>query len=90
MTSTKTKAAKDGAEFEAYPTYSMAVLWSMDALKLTHDVGENPIFEAPLDGDALARAGYRTRANQGKWDVLKLDCLELLRNNHGEIGRNNR
>jgi hypothetical protein len=89
MTSTKTKAAKDGAEFEAYPTYSMAVLWNMKALT-PEEFAHAAVSATPLDGDALVRAGYRTQANQDKWDVLKLDCLERLRTNHGEIGRNNR
>jgi len=84
MTETSTeKAAKDGAEFEAYPTYSLAVLWSMDALK-EH---EKPI---PLDGDAIARTRFQELRLAEAWDKLNAAMISRLQGNHYMIGRSGR
>lgn len=66
--------------FTAYPTYSMSILWNMDARQLNRDAG---LFaDIPVDGDAPARARGRIAKNAGAWATLRRDALELLRNNH--------
>ena len=77
------KPAKDGTEFEAYPTYSLAVLWSMDALK-EHDK------EIPLDGDAIARARFQELRLAEAWDKLNAAAIDRFRGNHRTINRTGR
>ena len=77
------KQAKDGAEFEAYPTYSLAVLWSMDACK-EHEK------EIPLDGDAIARARFQELKLAAAWDRLNAAAIDRFRGNHRTINRTGR
>lgn len=83
------KDAKDGTEFEEYPVYSMAVLWSMEALRLNEEYvwDQTPV---PVDGDALARSRASERRLAASWEILEAVALDRLRNNHHEIDRSNR
>jgi hypothetical protein len=82
-----TKTAKDGPEFEPYPTYSMGILWNLDAERLNETV--DLVGETPLDGDAMARRACQTKRLAESWMILDRVALDRLRNN-GEIDRNNR
>lgn len=93
ITSETTKGQKIALDNEGvpseYPVYSMAILWNMKALT-PEQFAHHHVGDTPLDGDALARVGCRTAASQAKWDELREECLERLRNNHHEIDRPNR
>jgi len=71
-------------------TYSMGVLWNMDARRLTEDMTKNPRLEAPLDGDALARAACREQKLAEAWRILDEAKINRLRRNHHEIDRTSR
>ena len=84
-----TKAAKDGTEFEPYPTYSMSILWSFDAL--TPDAfAFAGVSATPLDGDAMARTRFQELRLADAWTKLEAGRIRRLRNNHHEIDRSNR
>ena len=87
---TKTKAALDNEGFGAFhPGYSMAILWSIPVDMLERDEARYGT-ETPLDGDAGPRAAFQALDVSTRWDLADAHLVLRLRNNHGEIGRNNR
>lgn len=88
----KTKAAQDHTtKFERYPTYSLAVLWSMDLHKITYNRWMGTEDDAlPIDGDAMARTRFQELRLADAWDKLNAASVRRLRNNHHEINRRGR
>jgi len=75
----------------AYPTYSIGILWNMNAADATvAALAFGELSEIPLDGDAAARAANRAMLTRHEWRDLKAIQRERLRNNHHEINRPNR
>ena len=86
----KTKAANDHTtEFERYPTYSLAVLWSMRALT-PEEFEHAAVSETPLDGDAIARTRFQELRLADAWDKLNAAAIDRFRNNHRYINRSGR
>jgi hypothetical protein len=85
-----TNTAKDHTtEFERYPTYSLAVLWSMKAL--TPDEFEAAaVSDTPLDGDAIARTRFQELKLAEAWDKLNAAAIDRFRHNHHKINRTGR
>ena len=76
---------------QPYPTYSMSILWNMDAGAATvAALAFGELSEIPLDGDGAARAANRAMLTAHEWRDLKAVQRERLRNNHHEIDRTNR
>jgi hypothetical protein len=76
--------------FTAYPTYSMAILWNMNAHDLNDAARALPECAAPsipVDGDARARSAARRPRTATAWQTLRRECLELLENNHHECNK---
>ena len=63
-----------------YPTYSMSILWNMDARALNRSAvmegWRTPAI--PVDGDAPARSAARMGKNAEAWATLRRDVLDRL------------
>ena len=76
---------------QLYPTYSMSILWNMDArTATTAALAFGELSEIPLDGDGVPRAHYRAMLTADKWRTLPDGRIARLVNNHHEIDRPNR
>jgi hypothetical protein len=66
--------------FTSYPTYSMAILWNMNAHKLNADMRgmfvDSRHSGVPVDGDALARSAARRHKNDAAWARLAADIRD--------------
>lgn len=72
--------------FASYPTYSMAILWNMNALDLNLRASlfggyDGGFPDVPVDGDALARSTAARRKNDQAWANLAADVLDRLNTN---------
>jgi hypothetical protein len=83
------EAKDDTTEYERYPTYSLAVLWSMKALT-PEEFEAAAVSPTPLDGDAMARTRFQELRLADAWDKLNAAMISRLKGNHHLINRSGR